>query len=589
MRVSQWTKGQRTGYQRVNDQIVDYLQAARIAPSPGVTRAGYIAIGQDLGQRSAARQVAALNSNLNLVANAIMTVTHQNRGIFWNQVTLSLPSLLTSQSKVVIITATQPSDIERLAVSTMIRNLNAEVFVIGLPFKEVLSSSALQSLATSTANVRVLNTFDDFSIRNQLEQFIPVTCAVVDKDCSRCDYQNGAAYIGDDNNCHRFYFCEYKLGSDQPTKHSFVCPWTTVWDQEKLTCIHEDATNGCPYCDAPNEYGKYSVSSNCRQYRVCNGTQPYVDKCCPLGQRFDKASLTCVTDRQCQDTCGDDGRSFSCNKYPMTNDICKYQIREPGHPVYNKSCAEGTKFSREHCLCVWLLAGESCATDPRDFNGCLWTVELPFTDGANGLQTRGQNGVTKGPVFTQSSYLSSEKVLVNSVAREGVFRKGYLKSWYFSYRNWQPNLLVKLKFKEDSSNNEEQVILSNVCCDTSSDEPSVFIYVNPATGQLRGGVKTETEGMVTAEIRYNVAQSRDMWKEVTLQRAGGELKMKLTIDGTAFAQTTQGVPAMGEIVISKCSLKLGGPGYAGKSTFRGKMSSFYLSNECDVIPAPELI
>ena len=96
MRNTKWTVGNRNGFQRVNDQIVDYLQAVSVSPSPGVAKAGYISLGMDDDDRSAARQVVALNSNLNLVSNAINGVTAQNIGIFWNQVAVSLPKLITA-------------------------------------------------------------------------------------------------------------------------------------------------------------------------------------------------------------------------------------------------------------------------------------------------------------------------------------------------------------------------------------------------------------------------------------------------------------------------------------------------------------
>ena len=79
----------------------------------------------------------------------------------------------------------------------------------------------------------------------------------------------------------------------------------------------------------PNEFGNYSTTDNCRQYRECNGTQVYTDKCCPLGQKFDKARLTCVNDVTCLDKCGDDGRSFCKISFVvkvLTFELC-YNIR----------------------------------------------------------------------------------------------------------------------------------------------------------------------------------------------------------------------------------------------------------------------
>ncbi|XP_041355620.1 SCO-spondin-like isoform X2 [Gigantopelta aegis] len=179
MRSSQFTKQGKIAFKRVNDQIVSFLASLSQVKSPSVARAGYIAIGMDQGSRKAAREIIALNADLNAVTAAINAVTHQDIALIWSQILNSLPGLISAESKVIIITATQVSASERASTAATMSAINAEFFAIGLPFKRAPNSmtvAGLEPLASNASNIAVLQGFDDTSIITQLDSFLPKTC-----------------------------------------------------------------------------------------------------------------------------------------------------------------------------------------------------------------------------------------------------------------------------------------------------------------------------------------------------------------------------------------------------------------------------
>ena len=105
MRDSRYSKNGKIAFERVNDQIVSYLQKMSQSKSSSVARAGYIAIGMDFANpsRKAARVVAAVNSDLNVVMQAINQAKHQDIALLWPQIMNSLPGLITeSRSSLVL-------------------------------------------------------------------------------------------------------------------------------------------------------------------------------------------------------------------------------------------------------------------------------------------------------------------------------------------------------------------------------------------------------------------------------------------------------------------------------------------------------
>ncbi|XP_041355628.1 SCO-spondin-like isoform X3 [Gigantopelta aegis] len=177
MRDSRYTDSNgNIGFKRVNNQIVSYLEAmARNNPS-SVAKAGYITIGMNQGSRRAARQIVALNADMNAVTTAINGVIHQDIALIWSQIIASLPNLIPKGSKVIIITATEVSASERASTAVAFSSVDADFFAIGLPFKKTLTTDGLAPLATKTENIRVLSTFTDTSILSTLQSFLPSEC-----------------------------------------------------------------------------------------------------------------------------------------------------------------------------------------------------------------------------------------------------------------------------------------------------------------------------------------------------------------------------------------------------------------------------
>ena len=178
MRSSQFTVNNRTGFIRVNDQIISYLRAVMASPTPGVLRVGYITIGIDFRQRKAAQTVIALSTDLAAVIRAIGNIVIQNIALSWKQVAESLPGMVAAGSKVIVITASEVPASERGDVAAVFNATDSTYYVIGLPFRQVLTPAGLMPLVKYANNYRVVTTFTDTSVRYLLEEFVPILCVV---------------------------------------------------------------------------------------------------------------------------------------------------------------------------------------------------------------------------------------------------------------------------------------------------------------------------------------------------------------------------------------------------------------------------
>ncbi|KAL4232017.1 hypothetical protein ACF0H5_009595 [Mactra antiquata] len=193
--------------------------------------------------------------------------------------------------------------------------------------------------------------------------------------CAGCVFVNGAAYNNHED-CTKFVQCRYNsLGKLIGTVRR--CPFATYWDMNSLNCLPVEDTK-CPndFCFDKIEFYEHKAETNCRGYWQCNDVGKSVPMCCPANYLFDKTH-GCIEDvfNVCNDTCFavyEPPQPTICDKLPVLGKPDKYQQDIAGWGTMVRSCAPGTEFVAESCLCLRIVKPSNVG------DKCLPEIHLTF-------------------------------------------------------------------------------------------------------------------------------------------------------------------------------------------------------------------
>ncbi|XP_046543925.1 uncharacterized protein LOC124254095 [Haliotis rubra] len=550
------------------------------------------------------------------------------------------PLPATSGSIIVVTDGISQLPTQTAAVAAAARDATYTLFAVGINVndnnfaQELYDITRDQSQITQVAGVNQLST----GLGNIARSLCAYTV------CNGCAVDGGTRITEHPGRCDKFYLCE-RRPDEQMKAYEKVCPIGSLFHRRERTCkpsrsILRDPNSGCTNCagaqqnfplgdfceiyytcgvidgeailnvnccptfqrydsnlgvctpDNTCQRRRYEDKVSCRSYYSCDGpSTTFVSTCCN-SDYYDPSSQQCTGDTNCKGTCANSVYHRCGELQPNTANNCTFFMLS-GTSLIQMDCPGGTSFSDTECRCV---LDSTCGTPSTP---CVPDVVITVTPSQNSRWGFSETSPKQNWIDVKNvEYVENNGRTIRLAGRDN-----FLSVPYYANNDQalvENTVFFRVNVKDDliglSGNTQEMVVLSNVPCPGNKSEagiePSVYITMMPATGQVTFRVRTVT-GEATVNVNYAPTNSDD-WKEITMRytQSPGLLEGRVILysldasgnrifNGQEFSGTSS--TASGRILTSDCAMKLGSGSYTVNS-FAGLVDNvaFYTSCESGV-------
>lgn len=341
--------------------------------------------------------------------------------------------------------------------------------------------------------------------------------------CSGCRFEGGIGFKRHDRDCDKYVMC-YVTGTQGDLRADVrSCSIGSYWDQALLTCRNSTDVS-CPTekCVGKDDSYTYSFAGDCRAYWRCRRGVS-VGHCCPKGQGFFTGS-GCIINPTCDSNCGiQEIKDVSCDKVSYPGNPRRFRQAVEGHGLVDMSCADGTVFDPETCICV-----TDMSVTPQ--TGCKDELDLTFNGTVLDVSGRKVHVADVNVTYSdQTACFHGDGAIV--VPR-------------FANADIGKNLDIHLRFRSSGSlGTDLQAIVYNGDCGM---EPSIVIAVNKDKIIFALGNKNNSTTTETIYLPVTVGN----W--ITGRFSLHDEFMSMTVNGH-----TEQMLFFGEIDRSRCGLKIG--------------------------------